>query len=102
MRQLEHAELTMPVPAVGEGRPGKHLCSRDDQRVTWKVEAQTREQSLRQRLGRRSKWQHLSSPGRDLLLLGIRDGEPMSCNQRGRFRYLLLGERLEVASRCQA
>lgn len=37
------AELRMPVPTAGEGRPGKHLSSRGDQRVTWAhgaVEAQ--------------------------------------------------------------
>lgn len=41
-------------------------------------------------------------PGQAQLLLRIRDGEPMSCSKWGRLRYLLLGERLEVASRCQA
>lgn len=56
----------MPVPAVGEGRLGKHVSSRDDQKVTWahrKVEAQAGERSLRQCLGKRSRWQHLSGPG---------------------------------------
>ena len=102
MGQFDCAELRMPVPAASEGRPEKHLSSRDDQRVPWKVEAQTGERSLRQCLGRRSRWQHLSGPGRDPLLLGIRDGKPISCSKWGRFRYLPLGERLEVASRCQA
>lgn len=102
MGQFGRAELRMPEPAMGEGRMGKHRSSRDDQRVTWEVEAQTRKRSLQQCLGRRSRWQHLSEPGRDPLLLGIRDGEPTSCSKWGRLRYLLPGERLEVASQCQA
>lgn len=36
------------------------------------------------------------------LLLGMRDREPMSCRKWGRFRSLLLGERLEVAFPRQA
>lgn len=78
-----------PVPVVGEGRLGKLISSRDDQRVAWKVEVQTGERQLQQGLGRRGRWQLLSGPGRVLLLPEIRDGEPMSGSEWGRFRYLL-------------
>ena len=83
--------------AAGEGRPGKHLSSRDDERATWKVKAPTGERSLQGTWGGGADGSVYPGQAAIQLLPGLRDGEPTSCGKWGRFRSLQPGDRLEVA-----